>query len=288
MHTLLRPFALGIGGSAMYTAPDLLSSAPLDGASPPPSLAAAALTVVASAPLFGVCTIGVASAARGTGGMKWLSRSWERAAWGTFFASGAALAVARPLSLVASLPPAPAADGGGGARGPALALAPAADAATRVCALAMGASLLGAVAAERLGSHFGAALFAPALLGSIAASVLLPDVPLSAFAPAPALVVPFLLVCSPPVFTRSADLIIVGLWGACALAPALAELGAARDAPVAPGGGAGAGGMRPATAPDARAGDKVAARLGYEQLMSAAVLSWLCAYLLRRRPLCQY
>lgn len=289
LHKLLRPFALGIGGSAILaSSSSSFSSSPSSSGGAPVapgkgvpaagSLAAPGmglLVVASSAPLFGISTIGAASVLRGLGGIKWLSRPWERAAWGTLFASGAVLAVSRPLSLLAREQ--------SGESGAALA---ATDTATRVCTVSAGASLLATIAAERLGSYFGAALFVPAMLGSVGSALLLPEMPLSAFAPAPALMIPFMLCCSPPVFTRSADLLVVGLWSACALAPALAELGGMRPGTRA---GPGAGDGAAAQPPRAGAGDdKVAARLAYEQVMGAMVLFWVHAYLLRRRPIWQY
>lgn len=269
---------MGIGGSAMYAAapaPTPVHTSPDVPPRQPLTLAASALVVASAAPLFGICTVGAMSALRGVGGLKWLSRTWERAAWGTFFASGAVLAVSRPLSFVA-----PAlGEVSNGAQSPAIA---AAETATRVCALSAGTSVLAAVAAERLGSFFGAALFVPTLVGSVATAMLFPDMPLSTFAPAPALVIPFLLTCSPPVFTRSVDLLVIGLWTLCAMAPALVEL--------YPGGISAAGTSKPAPSQDMQiSGDnKIAGRLAYEQVMTAMVLFWLHGYLLRRRPMCQY
>ncbi|KAJ1618769.1 hypothetical protein T492DRAFT_1090490 [Pavlovales sp. CCMP2436] len=272
LQVVLRPFALGLGGSALYATFDAFVPAqPRDEASRPappiPSLAMAAVTVAASAPLFGISILGMAGAVRGHGGLKWLSRNWEHIGWTAFFSSTAVLAVARPTPMVVAA--SPMADRHG-------ATVAAAEMATRLCTVSAGASLVGVLAGERLGSYFGAALILPALVGSVWTAALLPDMPLASFAPAPALVIPFLLLASPPVFSRSLDLLTVGLWATCAALPALSEyfMPAGED---------------PANRPaDLLGNDRRSAQLAFEQLMAGMALFGLHRYLLRRRPLCQY
>jgi hypothetical protein len=271
LRNVLRPFALGLGGSALYAASDLgrPSARPQPGPSAPaPTFTEAALVVAASAPLFGVSALGVSSCARGLSGMRWLSRGWERVAWTGFFACSAALALGRPAALVARL-----VDASEEAAG-----AERARLATRAACAVAGASVLATVVGERLGSYFGAALLGPSLVGSLAAAVLMPDVPLASLAPAPALVIPLLLLTSAPAFTRSADLLLVALWTVCATVPTLAEL-YAPPPPPPPLGADGELSGKPS---------REAAKLAFEQLAAACAVFCLNIYLLRRRPLCQY
>lgn len=269
MKLLLRPFAMGLGGSALYASSGFCASLRVEPAAPtpsPPTLSAATLALVGSAPLFGIAILGVANTARGRGGIKWLSHYWERAMWSSFFASTAVLAVSRPASLLALvIQGSESAEEASGSPQ----LADVAATATRVGMVTAGASLMCAIVGERLGSLFGCALAGPVLLGSITAAVLLPSEPIETFALGPAVLIPFLLLASPPVFTRSLELGTVSILALTAFVPAIVERISAKP-------------------PDAVAEKLLVPRLAFEQIMCAMALAGLQIYLHRRRPICQY
>lgn len=265
LYPVLRPVVTIGGAAAAYGTSELYSSrAPPSPAHKSDSQAlsprmSALVSVAGSAPLFGLSSIALSAVLTRMGGMKWLAQTWEHTAWSVLYAGTGLLAAARPMpEVIEAMDLAP---GTGPNNAEALYVT-----FSRVGIALFSVGALVTTAAERLGSSFGRLAFTPLVVGGVLAA-LQPEPdrfwPLLAV---PCSVVPFLLLSTQPVFTRSLELIAVAMWIGVSMVPSLSELvPGSRVHELPPG-----------------------VRIAVEHGALAMAVLLLHSHAMRRRPICQY